>query len=516
MKTVDIEVIGKTLNKAYDLVTPTMGPRGRLAILADPFSRPYLTDDGVTVAKELLKLDNQFERMVAISICEAAGNTEKAAFDGTTLTVLLVKELYECGMKLVKQGVHQQIAADIVKSRCENAVKLLKNSCIKITDANKEHLIKSVSYITTKIPYIGELVYEAAKKAGDAMNIAIEHDRTIPESVVEHVDGMVVNSGYFSKELGKLANNEKGVWIRDNAKIFLLAEGILTKNGLNNLFKSITNPKQPLVFAFSANHNPETIQQLIENLSANHLDFMIMFINEGNADEIFLDIAAKTNGMVQSATFNTTDYTYDHAGTVDHIEIEIDKTTIIAKGDEEAIKNRMSAYKRELDENKFTTNLVRADVINRRMANLGAGVVTIKLACQTVTEYRTIRFKLDDAIGAVRCTMRDGVLPGCGKAMYYLTKPDTANEVAEITDALKAPMKKILANAGYGMPSDEYLYKLYENGIDATNNAEVNLYDEGILDSYASIETALKNAASIACDYLRAYILINENVKEGD
>ena len=293
MKYVKPEVIKETLQLASDIVTPTMGPKGRLAVISDEFSRPYLTDDGVTVAKELLNLDDPFKKMVAISICEASSNTEKSAFDGTTLTVLLLNEFYKAGLDLINKGTHPQTAADIIKNETEVALKELEKQRIKITPENSEKLIRDVSYITTKIPEIGELVYQAYTKAGDAMNVVIEHDRQIQTSVVEHVDGMIVNSGYFSPELAKLAGEDE-IWKRDNAKVFLLSEGILTVNGLRGLFGSIPDKKTPLVFVFDRNYNPEMLKGLIENLSANKFDFMFMFINDSRPDEIFLDIAAKT------------------------------------------------------------------------------------------------------------------------------------------------------------------------------------------------------------------------------
>lgn len=510
MKYISTEIIKQTLQEAADIVTPTMGPKGRLAVISDEFSRPYLTDDGVTVAKELLNFDDPFKKMVAISVVEASSNTEKSAFDGTTLTVLLLNEFYKAGLKLIEApyNKHPQTAADIIKSEIDGAVEELKRYRIQITPKNSEKLIRDVSYITTKIPEIGELVYQAYTKAGDAMNIVIEHDRQIPTSVVEHVDGMVVNSGYFSPELAKLAGEDE-IWKRDNAKVFLLSEGILTVNGLRGLFGSIPDKKTPLVFVFDRNYNPEMLKGLIENLSANKFDFMFMFINDSRPEEIFLDIAAKTGGKIQSATYNTTDYLYEYAGTADHIEIEIDKSTIIAKGNPDEVKARLNSYKKELKKNEFTTGYVRADVLNRRMANLGAGVTKIKIAAQSITEYRTIRFKLDDAIGAVRCALKDGVLLGGGKALYNI-----GEHRSTIMDALQAPMKTILSNAGLKISNS--LAKEKTRGLDARTGLEVDLYDAGIIDSYTSIETAIKNAESIACSYLRAYILINQNVKEGN
>ena len=501
MNYVDTAIIGKTLQKAADLVCPTMGPKGRLAVISDEFSRPYLTDDGVTVAKELLALDDPFEKMVAISVVEASSNTERSAFDGTTLTVLLLNELYKAGAGLISEGVHPQTAADIVLELSQTAVARLSEARIKVVPENAAKLIRDVSYITTKIPAVGELVYQAYLKAGDSMNVVIEHDRERRESSVEHIDGMVVDSGYFSKELEKIAGPDR-VWRRTNAKVFLLSEGILTPNGLKKLFASIPDKAIPLVFVFDRNYSPEMLKGLIENLSANKLDFCFVFVNDQRPDEVFLDIAAKTGGRIQSAAYGTTDYLFEYAGTADSIEIEVGKTTIVATGDAAECKRRMDSYKEELRKNEFTVGFVRADQLNRRLANLGAGVTKIKVAAQSITEFRTIKFKLDDAIGAVRCALRDGVLLGGGKALYLL-----ADQSSRIGDALRAPALTILGNAG--IEPDVGALNDPSRGLDARSGLEVDLYDVGILDSYTSIETALKNAASIACSYLRSYVLIN-------
>lgn len=508
MKHTSTEIIKNTLQKISDIVTPTMGPKGRLAVISDEFSRPYLTDDGVTVAKECLNFDNEFERMIAISAVEASSNTEKSAFDGTTLTVLLLNELYKDGLRLIESGDHPQTAADKIKKATEDLLKDLKNHRIEVTDKNSEHLIKSVSYITTKIPAVGELVYQAFLHAGNSMNVITEFDREHEESSIEYVDGMVIDSGYFTQEFEKFTDKNRE-WNRQNAKLFFLAEGALTVNGLKRLIGSIDR-KQPLVFFVGQNFNQDTLQGLLDNLIANQFDFIFVFINDPKPDEVFLDLAAKTNGLVQSVTHGTTDYEYSFAGTAKSIKVERNKTTIVASGDKEEIQKRLDKYKDELSKNKYTTNYIRADTLMRRMANLDKGVTKIKIAAASVTEFRTIKFKLDDAIGAVRCAMNQGVVLGGGKTLYVLSK-----EYPLIKQSLETPLKTILSNAGIDLPNENVLFDK-RIGLDAKTGLEVDLLDAGIVDSYASIESAIKNASSIACSYLRAYILINKNIKEGN
>ena len=499
MKISDTKIIGKTFQKIADIVTPTMGAKGQLAVLEDEFGRPYLTDDGVTVAKECLHFKG-FEQMVALSISEAASNTERVAFDGTTLTVLLTNEFYKAGMNLIKHHHHSQEAATLIYNDASKALDLLDKQKIKITKSNSK-FVRDVANITTKIPVIGELVYQAYQHAGNEMNVIIEHDRKSTESSIEHVDGMVINSGYFSDELRQLCG-ESGQFVAENAKIILLSEGILTRVGVQTLFGSIEDTTQPLVFVLDRNFNPESLKLLMDMLVQNKLPFMFVFINDQAPEEIFLDIAAKTGGKIQSATLGTTNYKIDYAGTADKIIIEQSKTTIISKGNEEEIKKRLAAYQKEKDDYKYTMGNIRYDIINRRISNLDKGVTKIKLACATVTEYKTIRMKLDDAIGAVRCALHDGVVLGGGKTLYLIS-----SQLKYLGNAFKQPMATIIKNAGFKMPSQHTLEDK-TTGLDVQTGKEVDMINAGIIDSYTSVQQAIVNAQSIATSYLKSYILI--------
>ena len=500
MKTQDTKIIAKTFQKISDIVTPTMGAKGRMAIIADEMGRPFLTDDGVTVAKECLRFDDQFERMIAQSICEAAHNTEKVAFDGTTLTVLLTNEFYKAGLGLINKGIHPQIAADTIESETRKLLVKLQEKTIHITKKN-EHLVRDVAYITTKMPDVGQLVYEAYTKAGKNMNVIIEHERKEEFSSVEHIDGMVLDAGYFSDALRELCGND-GKFVAENAKLILLGEGMLTVNGMKTLFNSITDVTQPLIFFLPQGFNPDSMKQMMDLLVQNKLPFMFVFVNDSKPEELFADIAARTNGTVQSASTGTLDYKINYAGTAKKIIIEQNKTTILADKNEEAIAKRLEYYRNEMKEKKYSLGFGRADAINRRISNLDKGVVKIKLATPTVTEFATIRLKLDDAIGAVRCACEDGVILGAGKTLYLLS-----NEFENIGKALQAPALTIIKNAG--LKADKKILEDETKGLDVRKNEVVDLLKAGIVDSATSIREAIINASSIAVEYLRGYILIN-------
>lgn len=505
MATQNIKLVKKVFNDIASIVTPTMGAKGRMAVINDEFGRPILTDDGVTVAKNLRDAYKGFERMIAISMIEAASNTERAAYDGTTLTILLTNELYKLGLKWIKHGMHPQIAADKILSLVKLTREYLKDERFEVKTPEQ---IQQIAYITTKIPAIGELVAKAYETAGKEMNILIEHDRVNTSSSIEHVDGMVLDAGYFSEVMQKLCN-EGSVSKFNNAHIALLAEGILTGTQAREFFMSIPEEvrKDPFVFIVSSGFNPESLRMLTDTLIQNKFIFQFVFINEKNALELFLDLEAKTNGIIQDASRGTSDYKYSYMGFADSIAIEIDKTTIISKPDKVRLQDRLNKYENEIKENKFVMSQFRQAILTRRLSNITSGITTIKIAVPTITEYVTIKLKLDDAIGAVKCAIKDGAVLGCGKALYRLGT--LKQETKELKPVLTSPLRKICRNAGI-KPKAKWLNAKQSNGYNVVNGKAISLNQEGIMDSFTSVDSALSNAGSIASQYLRAFILIDK------
>lgn len=502
METTNIKIVEQTFKEIRDGVVPTMGAKGMMAVIQDEFSRPILTDDGVTVAKEYLHQADTFKKMVAISMIEASANTEKTAFDGTTLTVLLTDEFFKAGMHQIKRGKHPQVVADNLIELGTQARKILKEAFSKpLTDEGVEKL----ALLTTKIPLVGHLVAEAYKHAGKDMDIIIEHDRKEKEHKIEFTNGMILDAGYYSESL-KARCNEGDKAIYKDAHIVILSEGVMTPIGIREFFESIPADqfKTPFVFIIDKGFDPETMKILMDVLVQNNMTFMFVFLNEANPEELFLDIAAKTGGQIQDASFGTSNYKFHNCGYAQEITIEQDKTTILAEGNSQDIARRLASYDKELKDNEYTTGYNRANIITRRKANLNAGVTKIKLACPTVTEYMTIRLKLDDAIGAVKCALKHGVVPGGGKALWLI-----GNSIPELRKALHAPARTIIKNAGYKLPKKNILNDK-ACGLDVRTGKIVNYEEAGIMDSFDSVDRAIQNALSIATQYLRAYILIKK------
>lgn len=489
-----------------DMVVPTMGAKGLLVALDDDFGKCTLTDDGVTVAKQAIHMDG-LDRMIAVDMIEAAATTEKEALDGTTLTILMTNEFYKWGYKEILKGRHPQVVADQLKKEVDWVRDELLKEKMVLADRN----VKDVATISTKIPRVGEIVAEAYRECGKDMNVIIEHDRENTGVKIEKTDGFSVDSGYMSDAMRNLCEDGEK-WEAENCHIVLLKEGIMTQVGLGDFFKSIPADKirEPFVFVMNPNFNPNTLRLLIDALIKNQFKYQFIFVNEAKMDDVYMDIAAVTNATVQDASAGVGDYLYKYCGFCDKVTIEIDKSIFVNKGHLPEVDARVKVYKEKLKK-KYKLNGVDEALYTKRLGALTNGIVKIKVGVPTVTEFKTLHLKLDDAIGAVKKAFENGVVLGGGKALYNVGL--RCRHLA-IHKLLNAPMKQILNNAGIkNIPRSSEL-AIKNAGVDVRTNEIVNLYAHGILDSYTSIDEALKNASSIACSYLRTNCLIKKGITQ--
>ena len=483
-----------------------MGAKGLLVAIDDDFGKCTLTDDGVTVARQAMHMDGM-ERMIAVDMIEAAATTEKEALDGTTLTILLTNEFYKAGMKLIKKGWHPQQAADMINEEVKFVREELKKHKLEMQPSQ----VKDIATISTKIPMVGEIVYKASKLCGKEMNIIIEHDREESGVKIEHTKGFGIDSGYMSDAMrGLCEDGEK--WKAKDCWVVLLKEGIMTQAGLGNFFKSIPeeNVGDPFVFIMDPKFNPNTLRLLIDTLIKNKMSYQFIFINETKPDDLYMDIAAVTGGKVQDASTGIGDYLFEHCGRCDKIQIEIDKTLFTCSGHEKEVEARVKVYKKKL-EKKFKLSQVDEALYTKRLGALENGIVKIKVGVPTVTEYQTLRLKLDDAIGAVRKAFETGIVLGGGKTLYNIANE---NKFLHTSRALRAAFEQVCKNAGIKNIPRGLLDKDKNIGVDVTTNKTVNLIASGILDSYASIDEALKNAGSISCSYIRTNCIIRKETTQ--
>lgn len=489
-----------------DMVVPTMGAKGLLVALDDDFGKCTLTDDGVTVAKQAIHMDG-LDKMIAVDMIEAAATTEKEALDGTTLTILMTNEFYKWGYYEILKGRHPQVVAD----QLEEEVKIVRNELMKERMELADHHVKSLATISTKIPKVGEIVADAYKECGKDMNVLIEHDRENMGIKIEKTDGFSIDSGFMSDAMRNLCEDGEK-WEAENCHIVLLKEGIMTQVGLGNFFKSIPteNIKDSFVFIMNPNFNPNTLRLLIDALIKNQFKYQFIFINETKPDDIYMDVAAVTGGIVQDASNGVGDYLFEYCGKCDKITIEIDKTIFINNKKNPEVEARCKVYKEKLKK-KYKLNGVDETLYTKRLGALTNGIVKIKVGVPTVTEFKTLHLKLDDAIGAVKKAFENGVVLGGGKTLYNIS---LRTKELGINRLLKAPMKQILNNAGIKNIPRDIKVAPKNIGVDVRTYEEVSLQRCGILDSYTSIDEALKNASSIACSYLRTNCLIKKGTTQ--
>ena len=500
-------LIRETFKEVRDLVVPTMGAKGLYVAINQDFDKPTLTDDGVTVAREAAKMDG-FKRMVAMDMIEAASNTEKEALDGTTLTILLTNEIYNVGCEKIEEGLHPQVVADMIDVEVKIIRKLLSHEKMRM---GKKY-VYDIATISTKIPEVGRIVTSAYELAGRDMNILIEHDRDQMGMRIEHTSGYTMESGYMTDAMRRLCpDGEK--WEASDCHVVLMKEGIMTQAGINKFFAGIPGEAvgDPWLFILNPNFNPNTLRILIDTLIKNKFNFQFVFVNEAKMDDVYMDCAAVTGGIVQDASSGVGEYGYEHCGMCKHVCVEVDKTVFSLEMNDE-VANRIKVYRDKLNKNRYKLNQVDRVLYERRLGSLQNGIVKIKVGVPTVTEFKILALKLDDAIGAVRKAFKFGIVLGGGKTLYNISKDLSKDCILKKT--LKVPMETICANAGVKisagnkeiLDSKDPVDKVH--GIDVTRGELVNLKNAGILDSYLSIDEALKNACSIACAYLRTNTLI--------
>ena len=489
-----------------DMVVPTMGAKGLLVALDDDFGKCTLTDDGVTVAKQAIHMDG-LDKMIAVDMIEAAATTEKEALDGTTLTILMTNEFYKWGYKEIRKGRHPQVVAD----QLQYEVDIVRNELIKEKMELADRHVKSVATISTKIPRVGEIIAKAYKECGKDMNILIEHDREDMGVKIEKTNGFSIDSGFMSDAMRNLCEDGEK-WEAENCHVVLLKEGIMTQVGLGNFFKSIPagNVNDPFVFIMNPNFNPNTLRLLIDALIKNKMKYQFIFVNETKPDDIYMDVAAVTGGTVQDASSGVGDYLFEYCGKVDRITVEIDKTVFVNNEKNPMIDSRVKVYKEKLKK-KYKLNGVDETLYTKRLGALTNGIVKIKVGVPTITEFKTLHLKLDDAIGAVKKAFENGVVLGGGKALYNVGE---RTKDLGINKLLKAPMRQILNNAGIKNIPRDIKSAPRNMGVDVRTYSLVSLTQHGILDSYTSIDEALKNASSIACSYLRTNCLIKKGTTQ--
>lgn len=496
------------VNKLADTVKVTIGPKGRNVVLDKSYGAPLITNDGVTIAKEI-ELEDRFENMGAQLVKEVATKTNDIAGDGTTTATILAQALINQGMKNIAAGANPIILRRGMKKAADAAVLALEEMSQPVT--GKDHIAK-VAAISAGNDEVGGMIADAMAKVGENGVITIEESKTM-QTEIDVVEGMQFDNGYLS---GYMCDDKEKMTANMNNPYILLTDKKISNIQdilpiLENIMKS---GKELLILADDV--EGEALTTLIVNRLRGTLK-VVAVKAPGFGDqrkEMLQDIAVLTGGQVimEDLGLQLKDTTMDMLGRAKSVKVTKENTTIVGgEGSREAINERIDSLKRQMNE---TTSDYDRDKLMDRVAKLGGGVAVIRVGAATETEMKEAKYRMEDAMNATKAAVSEGIIGGGGSAYIHAQKKveelaDTLNgdekTGAKIVDAaLAAPLCAIVENAGLEGPVIVNKVKESENGFgfDAIHETYVNMMEAGIIDPVKVTKHALLNAVSVASTLL--------------
>jgi len=500
------------VNKLADAVKITLGPKGRNVVLEKKYGSPTITNDGVTIAKEI-ELEDPFENMGAQLAKEVATKTNDIAGDGTTTATLLAQAMVREGLKNVAAGANPMI----IKKGIEEAVKTVVDELKKVSKpVDKKESIAQVASISAQDEEIGNLIAEAMEKVGKDGVITVEEAKTMGTNL-EIVEGMQFDRGYISPYM--VTDSERMEAELNDPYILLTDKKItLVKDLLPILEKTMQQGRPLLIVAEDV--EGEALATLVVNKLRGTLNVVaVKAPGFGDRRKAMLsDIAIVTGGQVISEELGKTleNTTLDMLGQARQVKVTKEETTIVdGKGDSREIKNRISQIKLEIEE---TTSDYDREKLQERLAKLAGGVAVIQVGAATETEMKEKKHRIEDALSATRAAVEEGVVPGGGVALLKIAPVldklnrtgDVATGIAIVKSALAEPLKQIANNAGAeGSVIVEKVKELpAEEGYNALTGEYTNMIKAGIVDPAKVTRSALQNAASIAAMLLTTECLV--------
>ena len=507
----DIDVRKKMeagVNKIADTVKVTIGPKGRKVVLDKSYGAPLITNDGVTIAKEI-ELEDRFENMGAQLVKEVATKTNDVAGDGTTTATVLAQALVNEGMKNIAAGANPIILRKGMKKAADAAVDALAVMSKPVT--GKKHIAK-VASISAGSEEVGEMIADAMEKVGENGVITIEESKTM-NTEVSVVEGMQFDHGYLSGYM--CDDKEKMVANMDNPYILITDKKISNiQDILHLLEQTMKMGRQLLIIAEDV--EGEALTTLIVNRIRGTLK-VVAVKAPGYGDsrkDMLQDIAVMTGGqaVLDDLGMQLKDVTLDMLGQAASIKVTKDDTTIVGGlGDTAAIQERIAYLKRQTAE---TTSDFDRDKLMDRVAKMGGGVAVVKVGAATEAEMKEMKYRMEDALNATRAAVEEGIIAGGGSAYICARKAVKAMEdsldgdektgARIVAKALEAPLRTIVENAGLeGSVVIQKVEELGEGmGFDAVSEQYVNMVEEGIIDPVKVTKSALQNAVSVAATLL--------------
>ena len=485
-----------------DTIKVTLGPKGRNVVLEKSFGSPLITNDGVTIAKEI-ELEDHFENMGAKLVSEVASKTNDIAGDGTTTATVLTQAIVREGIKNVTAGANPIGIRRGIEAAVATAVEALKSNSVPVSS---KEAIAQVAAVSSRSEKVGEYISEAMEKVGKDGVITIEESKGM-ETELDVVEGMQFDRGYLSQYM--VTDNEKMVAELDNPYILITDKKISNIQEILPLLESILQSSRPLLI-IADDVDGEALPTLVLNKIRGTFNVVaVKAPGFGDRRKAMLeDIAILTGGTVitEDLGLELKDATIEALGQASKVTVDKDSTVIVeGSGNPEAIANRTGVIKSQIES---ATSEFDREKLQERLAKLSGGVAVIKVGAATETELKEMKLRIEDALNATRAAVEEGIVSGGGTAFVNVLGAVAALELTGdeatgrniVLRALEEPVRQIALNAGYegSIVIDRLKNSEVGTGFNAATGEWVNMIEAGIIDPVKVTRSALQNAASVA------------------
>ncbi|MDN5315778.1 MAG: chaperonin GroEL [Clostridiales bacterium] len=504
------------VNKLADTVKITLGPKGRNVVLDKKFGSPMITNDGVTIAKEI-ELEDRFENMGAQLVKEVATKTNDVAGDGTTTATLLAQAIIREGMKNIAAGANPMILRKGIMMAVEEAVKGVQESAKKISGKKD---ITRVAAISADDSYVGELIADAMEKVTADGVITVEESKTMGTEL-EVVEGMQFDRGYVSAYM--VTDTDKMEAVLDEPYILITDKKISAIQDLLPILEKVVQTGKKLII-IAEDVEGEALSTLVVNkLRGTFTCVAVKAPGFGDRRKAMLqDIAVLTGGEVitDELGLDLKETTIEQLGRARQVKVQKENTIIVdGAGSDDEIKARVASIRSQIEE---TTSEFDREKLQERLAKLSGGVAVIKVGAATETEMKEKKLRIEDALAATRAAVEEGIVAGGGtsfinalprvQALIADQSGDIKTGIRIVLKALEEPVRQIAANAGLDGSVICEKVKNSEPGIgfDALNEQYVDMMENGIVDPAKVTRSALQNAASIASILLTTEAVVGD------
>ena len=508
------------IDQLADTVKITLGPKGRNVVLDKKFGAPLITNDGVTIAKEI-ELDDPFENMGAQLVKEVSTKTNDVAGDGTTTATLLAQALIREGMKNVTAGANPMVLKNGIKKAVDKAVETLKENSKEVAGTED---IARVATISSADPFIGNLIAEAMEKVSTDGVITVEESKTA-ETYSEVVEGMMFDRGYIAPYM--VTDTDKMVAELDDCLILITDKKISTTQEILPLLEQIVQSGRKLLIIAEDVEGEALTTLVLNKLRGTFTCVAVKAPGFGDRrKEMLQDIATLTGGQVITSDLGLElkDCTVDQLGTARQVKVDKENTIIVdGAGDPQAIKDRVNQIRSQIE---TTTSEFDKEKLQERLAKLAGGVAVIKVGAATEIEMKEKKLRIEDALAATKAAVEEGIVAGGGTALVNTipavsalandAEGDELTGIKIVLKALEEPVRQIAANAGVEgsvilnniVAKDEANY-----GYNALTGEYMDMMKEGIVDPTKVTRSALQNASSVAAMVLTTESLVSD-IKE--